>query len=98
MLGLALAMISVFVDLGGWVTQVLIILGILVGLFHPIRKEIVPLGVVYLALTFSAASIGELVVIGPYVSEIASAWAAFLGPVVLTAMLLWGAAYLVTRE
>jgi len=43
-LGLVLAMAGVFIDLGGWGRPVLIVLGIMVGIFHPIRKELVPLG------------------------------------------------------
>jgi hypothetical protein len=97
-IGLVLAMAGVFFDLGAWVTQVLIVLGILVGVFHPIRKEIVPLGMVYLALSFAASSMDELVFLGPIVTDVATAWAGFLGPVVLTAMLMWGSPYLMAKE
>jgi hypothetical protein len=97
-LGLVLAMAAVFFDLGSWVTQVLIVLGILVGVFHPIRKEVVPLGIVYLALVAAAASMNELVFLGSIITDIASAWVRFLGPVVLTAMLMWGSPYLMAKE
>jgi hypothetical protein len=97
-LGLVLAMAGVFFDLGDWLVQVLIVLGILVGLFHPIRKEIVPLGVVYLAVAATAASIDGLLYLGPIITHIANAWAHFLGPVVLTAMLMWGAPFLMSKK
>jgi len=97
-LGLVLAMATVFFDLGGWATQVLIVLGILVGVFHPIRREILPLGMVYLALTFAASSMDGLSFVGPVVTDIATAWVGFLGPVVLTAMLMWGSPYLMAKE
>lgn len=97
-IGLVLSMAAVFFELPGWVTQVLILLGILVGVFHPIRKEILPLGMVFLALTFAASSMDELALIGPVVTAIATAWVGFLGPVVLTAMLMWGSPYLMARE
>ena len=89
-LGLVLAMAAVFFNLGRWLTPVLIILGILVGVFHPIRKEVVPLGIVYLALVAAAASMNELVFLGTIITAIATAWAPFLGPVVLPGILVWG--------
>ncbi len=97
-LGLVLAMSGVFFDLGAWAVQALIVLGILVGIFHPIRKEIVPLGIVYLAVTAAAESMYGLVFLGPIITAIATAWAGFLGPVVLTAMLMWGSPYLMAKE
>ena len=97
-IGLVLAMATVFFDLGSWVAQALIILGILVGIFHPIRKEVLPLGMVYLALTVAFSSMDELLFLGPIVTEIASAWVGFLGPVVLTAMLMWGSPYLMAKN
>ncbi len=97
LIGLVLALATVFVDLGGWVTQVLIILAMLVGFFHPIREDPTTLGIAYLALVATASSIGELVAIGPYISAIAAAWVGFLGPVVLIAFMFWGSAYLVTK-
>ncbi len=97
-LGLVLAMATVFFDLGGWAAQVLIVLGILVGVFHPIRREILPLGMVYLALTFAASSMDGLSFVGPVVTDITTAWVGFLGPVVLTAMLMWGSPYLMAKE
>lgn len=97
-IGLVLAMAAVFFELPEWVSQVLILLGILVGVFHPIRKEIVPLGVLYMALAFAASSMDELAFIGPIITDIATAWVGFLGPVVLTAMLMWGSPYLMAKE
>jgi hypothetical protein len=97
-IGLALAMATVFFDLGSWVVQALIVLGILVGIFHPIRKEVLPLGMVYLTLTVAASSMDELLLLGPIVTDIASAWVGFLGPAVLTAMLMWGSPYLMAKK
>ncbi len=97
-IGLVLAMVTVFFDLGSWVVQVLIVLGILVGIFHPIRKDVLPLGVVYLTLAATAAAMNQLLFIGPIITDIASAWVGFLGPVVLTAMLMWGSPYLMAKD
>lgn len=98
LLGLALSMLTAFFDLGSWTVQVLIVLGILVGLFHPIRKEFVPLGVIYLVLNTAAASADGLYLIGPFITAVAAAWTKFLGPVVLTAFLMWASPYLIAKE
>ena len=97
-LGLVLAMAGVFFDLAGWGRPVLIVLGVLVGIFHPVRKEVVPLGVVYLTISAAAAAMDALPFLGPIITQIATAWAQFLGPVALTAMLMWGSPYLMSRE
>jgi hypothetical protein len=91
-------MARVFFDLGGWAEPVLIFLGILVGAFHPVRKEVVPLGIIYLSVVAAAASMDALPYLGPIITQLATAWAAFLGPVVLMAMLLWGAPFLMAKK
>mgnify|MGYP001404412635 CR=1 FL=1 len=97
-LGLILAMAGVFFDLGGWGHPVMIVLGILVGIFHPVRKDLVPLGVVYLTIATAAAAMDALPYLGPIITGLATAWAQFLGPVALTAMLMWGSPYLISKE
>ena len=97
-LGVVLAMAGVFFDLGGWGRPVLIVLGILVGIFHPIRKELVPLGIIYLTVVTAAASMDALPFLGPIITQLATAWGQFLGPVALMAMMMWGAPYLMAKE
>jgi hypothetical protein len=97
-IGMVLALATVFVDLGAWATQVLIILGVLAGFFHKFKDDLVTLGVVYLGLHAAAGSMGELVAVGPVISDLVSAWVSFLGPVVLTAFMIWGGARLVTGK
>ena len=92
--GLILALLTVFVDLGSWVQQVLIVLGILVGVFHPVGKKFVTLGVVYLGLLATAAAMNELLYLGELITAIATAWVGFLGPVVLTSFMLWASSSL----
>jgi len=96
-IGLVLALAAVFVNLGEWVTQVLIVLGILTGIFHFNKDDLVPLGVIYLALVAAAGSMDELIAIGPYISDIVAAWVGFLGPVVLIALMLWGGPFLIAK-
>ena len=63
-IGLVLAMAGVFFDLGAWGRPVMIVLGILVGVFHPIRKDVVALGVVYLTTVAAAAAMDAACVSG----------------------------------
>jgi len=98
LLGLILAILTVFVNLGEWTTQGLLVLGILTGLFHAINKEFVSLGVIYLALAATAGALDVLIAIGPFISQIAAAWVGCLGPVVLTAFLFWGGPYLIAKK
>ncbi|MCJ7626215.1 MAG: hypothetical protein MUO76_22215 [Anaerolineaceae bacterium] len=37
---------------------------------------------------------GDLIALGPYISDIAAAWVGFLGPVVLITFMLWGTSFL----
>lgn len=97
-IGLVLAIATVFVDLGDWVVQVLLLLGILTGIFHDIKKDIVRMGIIYLALSAVSSALKDLVLIGPVVTDIVTAWIGFLGPVVLTALLVWGTPYLLIRK
>ena len=97
--GMVLALITVFFSLGGWANQALIILGILAGFFHyKIRDELLSLGVIYLALSAVSDSVNNLVTFGPIISDLAAAWVNFLGPVVLTAFMVWGGAFLMVNK
>ena len=97
-IGLVLAILTVFVNLGDWVVQVLLLLGILTGLFHDFRKDIVRLGIIYLALSAVSGALKDLAFVGPVITDIVAAWVGFLGPVVLTALLVWGTPYLLIRK
>lgn len=88
-IGMLLAVVGAFVALGDTVGQVLIVLGIAAGLWH-VGDDVANLGLTYLGLAAVAGSIGGLAVVGGYVTDIATAWVGFLGPVVLTAFLAWG--------
>ena len=98
LIGLVLPIAAVFLDFGEWVAQVLIILGMLAGAFHDLRKDLVRLGIIYLALSASSSAIQNLAAIGPILTEIVEAWVTFLGPVVLTALLIWGTPLLLARK
>jgi len=98
-IGMVLAVATVFVNLGDWIYQVLIILGILAGFFHhKIKNEIVTLGIIYLGLNAVSVSMNDLIAVGPFISDIVAAWVRFLGPVVLTAFMVWGGAFLMVNK
>ena len=40
----------------------------------------------------------ELAAVGPIITDIVIAWVGFLGPVVLTAMMVWGGAKLMAEK
>ena len=98
-IGMVLALATVFVDLGEWISQLLIILGILAGFFHQkLKDELVTLGVVYLGLAAASGSMSDLIGVGPFISDIVAAWLAFLSPVVMTAFMIWGGAFLMVNK
>ncbi|HKJ28309.1 MAG TPA: hypothetical protein VJ965_11770 [Anaerolineales bacterium] len=94
--GMVLALVNVFVSLGDWAVQVMIVLGIIAGALHFFREDLLTLGVAYLALGAASSAMSELFAVGEIVTKIAAAWVVYLGPVVLTAFMIWGGAYLVT--
>ena len=97
-IGMVLAFVNVFVELGDWVTQVLIVLGIIAGALHFFREDLKTLGIAYLALSAASEAFLPLFAIGEITTQIVNAWVGYLGPVVLTAFMLWGGAYLVTGQ
>ena len=96
--GMVLALVNVFFDLGGWAAQALILLGITAGALHFYRKDLRTLGIAYLALGASASSLDTLAFIGPTITKLVTAWVSYLGPVVVTAFMIWGGAYLITGK
>ncbi len=97
--GMVLALVTVFVNLGGWASHVLIILGLVAGFFHHhFRDNLLTLGVTYLALSVAQNSTADLLLIGPYIADITAAWVRFLGPVVLMAFMVWAGAFLISGK
>ncbi|NUN11988.1 hypothetical protein HUU53_05090 [Candidatus Micrarchaeota archaeon] len=60
MLGLAVAVISGFVNLGSWVPMLLLVLGLIVGLLNVKDKEVMMFLVAGIALTVGLGSLGVL--------------------------------------
>jgi hypothetical protein len=66
-------------------------------MFHA-RENLIKLGITYLTLTAAANSMDGLIAVGPYLSDITAAWVGFLGPVVLTAFMVWATPTLVINK
>lgn len=64
-------------------TQVLIIIGVVVGLFYFDSADLMNFGIRYLVIAAVAASLNALIFIGPYLTGFFTGFVGFLGPVVL---------------
>ncbi len=72
----------------GWI---LIIVGILVGIFYFDPENFLEFGVIYLVLGIAASALNSLPAIGPFLTGFFKGGFNFLGPVALTilTMLFW---------
>ena len=72
-----------------WLTWLLILVGILVGIFYTDSADVVNQGIRYLVLAAVAASMDKLLAVGTYLTTIFTAVVVFLGPIVLTTLVVW---------
>jgi len=72
-----------------WLTLVLMVAGVLVGLWVAPKEGLANAVIRYVGLTFVAGVLDSFMYVGPYISAIANAVVDFLGPVVLTALIVW---------
>lgn len=72
-------------------SMVLVAIGLLAGLFFFDSSELMNFGLRYLVVTAAAGSLGIFPVVGGYLTGFFTAFAAFLGPVVLgmAVMFFW---------
>jgi len=86
-------LVAVIVGLVGftaaWLTWILVIVGILAGVMYFDPDDVAHMGIRYLVLVATAAVFSVLGQIGSYLTGIFTAAAAFLGPVVLTVLVVW---------
>lgn len=91
-LGLLLAIVGAFVSSLGselWWQLILMLLGILVGIFFFDSDDVVHLGIRFLVLGAVKDVFGGVPTVGSYLSGIFGGVFAFLGPVVLTVLVVW---------
>jgi len=72
-------------------TWVLILVGILVGIFYFDSDDLMNFGLRYLILSAVASALTAVPVVGPYITGFFTGFVAFLGPIVLTmaVMFFW---------
>jgi len=68
---------------------VLALIGLLLGLFYFDSSDIMNFGLRYLIVTAAAGSLGILPVVGTYLTGFFTAFAAFLGPIVLGMVIIY---------
>ena len=90
LIGLLVAVIVALLSFSAaWMTWILILAGILVGIFFFDSSDVVNLGIRYLVLAAVTSVLDSLDFIGPYLTGIFEAVRNFLGPVVLTVLVVW---------
>lgn len=67
----------------------LMLVGVLVGLFYFDSNDVINIGLRYLIFTAVANSVGGFYVIGAYVNDFLTGFAYYLGPMVLTLIVVY---------
>lgn len=89
-LGLLVAVITALLGFQAiWLSLILVLIGILVAIFFFDSDDIVNLGIRFLVLGAVKDVFTGIPAIGPYLSGIFGAVFTFLGPVVLTVLVIW---------
>lgn len=71
-----------------WLTLILALVGILAGIFYVDSEDIVSIGIRYLVLGAVYGVLDGIPLVGPYLTGLFGGVFAFLGPVVLTALVM----------
>jgi hypothetical protein len=89
-LGLLVAVIVALIGFqASWLSLILMLVGILAAIFYMDSDDIVHIGIRYLVLGAVYNVLDGIPAIGPYLTGIFGAVFAFLGPVVLTTLVIW---------
>ena len=87
--GLLVAVVAALANFSAtWFTTLLLLAAILVGIFYFDSKDVVNQGIRYLVLAAVAGSLGSFIVVGPYLTSIFTAVVGFLGPILLTVLVV----------
>jgi hypothetical protein len=91
LVGAAIAgLAGLFAFSNNYLTWVLMIVGVLVGLFFMDPDDVVNFGIRYLLLAATAAALDSFIAVGPYITGFFNGVVAFLGPVALTTLVMFG--------
>lgn len=89
-IGLLAAVVVALVGFqASWLSLILLLLGVLAAIFYFDADDIVNLGIRFLVLGAVKDAFGGIPAIGAYLSGVFGAVYAFLGPVVLTVLIVW---------
>jgi hypothetical protein len=89
-LGLLIAIVTGLLGFSAvWLGLILVVIAILVGILFFDSSDIVNLGIRYMVLVAVAAAFDLIPVVGPFLTAIFTAVAAFLAPAVLTTLVVW---------
>ncbi len=90
LIGLLVAVIVALIGFqASWLALILALAGILAAIFYIDSSDIVNIGIRYLVLAAVYNVLDGIPFIGTYLTAIFGAVLAFLGPVVLTALVMW---------
>ncbi len=87
--GLLVAIIAALVNFSSaWLTSLLIVVAVLAGIFFFDPGDVVNQGIRYLVLVAVAVTLDKFVGVGPLMTSIFTAAVAFIGPAVLTVLVV----------
>jgi hypothetical protein len=90
LIGLLVAIIAGLVSFSAvWFTSLLILVAVLVGLFYFDSADVINLGIRFVVLTVAAGSMDKFLGIGSYLTAIFLAAVHFIGPAVLTVLVVY---------
>lgn len=89
LIGLLVAIVAALVNFSAiWLTSLLILVAVLAGIFFFNPDDVVNQGIRYLVLVAVAAMLDKFIGVGPYLTAIFTAAVAFIGPAVLTVLVV----------
>lgn len=87
--GLVAALAGAFAFQNNVLTMLLILAGVLVGLFHMDTEDLMGFGIRYLLFYYVSGALGMLPAIGSFLSGFFGGYLGFLGPVALATLFMW---------
>lgn len=97
--GVAAGVINMLALQNEFLISALMVVGIVVGLFYFDSDDLINIGLRYLIFAAVANSVGGFYVVGPYVNGFLTGFSYYLGPIVLTLVIVYFfKKYLLSRD
>lgn len=97
--GVAAGVINMLALQNEFLISALMLVGIVVGIFYFDSNDLINVGLRYLIFAAVANSVGGFYVVGPYLNGFLTGFAYYLGPIVLTLVIVYFVKkYLLNRE